>query len=423
VERVPGISELEGIEDLIAAGRALNDSKRVDRDRVLEAKMTALERLWRRSPDVEGPGAFARELGEPLELFATHCALVEKYGREAGSWPSGLRTARSAEVQRFRNSNADRVQFHVWLQWLVDEQLKSAASKMGVIHDLAVGVGPDGADAWTWPGCFTEGITIGAPPDDYSSEGQDWGVAGFDPVQLAAADFEPFIAMVRATMRHAAGIRFDHVMSLFRLFWIPEGLGPSNGCYVRYPSRELLDILSLESHRAETFVIGEDLGTVEEGVRDETHRRKMMSSRLLWFEESDARTLGRLAMASSNTHDLPTTAGLWTGEEVAAQRRRGIEPNVEFLDTMIERIHRHLGVERDAPVDAVIDAAAELLAGSECAVVTVGIEDVVGSVERYNLPGSTGEQNWTTVLPVALEELVRHPRFAAISDLFNRGRR
>ena len=320
IEEVPGASEISDIERLAKEGRALNDGRRIDRDEVFRIKMEALDLLWSNFPDDPAFDEYRKEIGAPLEGFATWMTIAEQLGNEWREWPPGLRHPESPDVATFVRENHGRVRFHAWVQWILDRQLSTAGSAIGIVNDLAIGVEPDGADAWLWQDQLADGSSVGAPPDDYTTEGQHWGVLGFDPVGLRAAAYDPFVQVVRAAMRHAAGIRFDHVMGLWRLFWIPDGVAPADGGYVRYPADDLLDILALESVRAEAFVVGEDLGTVEPVVREEMSRRDMLSYKLLWFQEEPPSQYPYLSLAAANNHDLPTTAGLWTGARRARLR-------------------------------------------------------------------------------------------------------
>jgi len=201
----------------------------------------------------------------------------------------------------------------------------NCSESLAIMQDLPVGVDPEGADAWAWQGVLAEGVTFGAPPDPFAAGGQDWGLPPFIPHQLRAACYEPFIQTIRAVLRHAGALRVDHVMGLFRLFWIPKGAPAAEGAYVRYPVDDLLGILALESHRAKAIVVGEDLGTVESGVREKLAACNVLSSRVLWFESDPPARYPRRAMASITTHDLPTIAGLWTGSDVRAQQQAGLQ--------------------------------------------------------------------------------------------------
>ncbi len=257
---------------------------------------------------------------------------------------------------------------------------RRAAEALPLIHDLAIGASADGADAWRWQDTFADGVRVGAPPDEFNTLGQDWGLPPFDPWRLRAAGYEPFIRVVRAGLRHAGGLRFDHVMGLFRLFWIPLGGAAGEGTYVRYPWWDLLDILALESARAGAFVVGEDLGTVEDSTRHELHRRGVLSYRLLWFEPTapDSGRWPHQALAAVTTHDLPTVAGLWSGSDVEAQRGLGLHPNEEATAAIAGKLSQWTGLDRGADVESVIDRTYGLLGRAPAAVVTATLGGCAG---------------------------------------------
>ena len=416
IEEVPGAPELGDLERLAREGRALNEGRRIDRDRVQRLKMTGLEQLWERFRGDDDFEAYRAEMGAPLEDFATYVALTETHGGSWRAWPSEYRHPGAPDVDGFRRAERTSVRFHEWVQWLVDVQLARTAATGNVVHDLAVGVDPDGADAWIWQDVFADQVSVGAPPDDYNPEGQDWAALAFDPWALVESSFEPFVYLFRSMMRHAAGLRIDHVMGLFRLFWIPAGAPATEGAYVRYPARRMLDIVAEESRRAGCYVVGEDLGTVEPGVREEMSARSMLSYKLMWFEEDPPATYPELCMAAPNTHDLPTTAGLWTGEDSHTQIELGLDPNEEFKEKIIRRIMRQTGVDRAAPVSEVVNRSYEALAASPSALVMGSLEDALKVAERHNQPGTIGPWNWSTALPLPLEEVLRHPRTQELSQ-------
>ncbi len=209
---------------------------------------------------------------------------------------------------------------------------------------------------------FATGATVGAPPDRYVRAGQDWGLPPFIPHRLRAAGYEPFIQTMRAAFRHARGLRIDHVMGLFRLFWVPRGLAPAEGGFVRYPGDDLLAIVALESQRARAVVVGEDLGTVETGVRERLAEHDVLSYRVVWFEADPPATFPRGAMAAVTTHDLPTIAGLWTGADLEVQRRCGLQPNESAVEATRTRLGAMTSLARGAPVPEVIERAHALLA-------------------------------------------------------------
>jgi len=428
IEELPGAGALPGLDDLAQAGRALNQARRIDRDAVWRLKSDALEALFAR---FHGDPAFDRYRdveGPDLEGYATFCALGEHYGYSWRTWPESLRRPDRAGTAAFAATleGGRRIRYHAWLQWLLDEQLRRAAVALPLIHDLAIGASAEGADAWRWQDSFAGGVRVGAPPDEFNALGQDWGLPPFDPWRLRAAGYEPFIRVVRAGLRHAAGLRFDHVMGLFRLFWIPEGRGATEGTYVRYPWEDLLDILALESVRAGAFIVGEDLGTVEDFTRAELFRRRVLSYRLLWFE-ADSPDSGRWphqALAAVSTHDLPTVAGLWTGSDLEAQRAIGLHPNEGATINIAKKLAHWTGADPDADVETVIERTYELLGRSPAAVVTATLDDALGVQERPNLPGTIDEwPNWRLALPLPLEEIETAPLAEAIGVALDRRNR
>ncbi len=422
IEDVPG-SEALGprVEELADAGHRLNADRRIDRDAVFRLKMTALTEIWSR---LGGNRYFERwnsEQGPDLEAYATFCVLAEEHGPAWRSWPNDLRHPEGVGVVAFRARHRGRVDFHRWLQWLLDVQLARASAAVAIVHDLAVGFDPDGADAWEWQDVVASGMSVGAPPDEFNTLGQDWGLPPFDPWRLRAASYRPFIETVRSAFRHAGGLRLDHVMGLFRLFWVPSGTGPGDGTYVRYPGTELLDIVALESQRAQAWVVGEDLGTVEDEVRRELAARDVLSYRLFWFEPDDPVAYPEKALAAVTTHDLPTVAGLWTGADLAAQEDARMAPNAEATAAMRARVGHVAGAHEDAPVDEVVAGVYAALARAPSLLVTAGLDDALGIEERPNMPGTVDEwPNWSIALPVTIEDIKDDPRPRAIAGLLNR---
>ena len=417
IEDVPGAAaSSREIESLAVAGRALNDERLIDRDEVFRLKSQALTILWAR---FEGDAAFDRfcsDQGTALHSFATFCALAEEFGASWHTWPPEYREPSSIAVESFAKKSAQRVRFHKWLQWLLDKQFSKAATSSVVIADLAVGFDPGGADAWMWQELIANDISIGAPADEFNMQGQDWGAPPFDPWKLRAACYEPFIQTIRASFRGAGGLRIDHVMGLARLFWVPAGSGPEEGAYVRYPVEDLLGILALESHRAGAFVVGEDLGTVEPGLREQLAARGVLSQRVLLLEPGEPRNYPQRALASVTTHDLPTIAGLWTGSDLSAQRKLGLIPNEESTGAQRQRIADATGLTDEAPMDEVVLRTHSLLAQSP-SMLAASLEDITGVDERPNMPGTIAPTNWSLALPVGLEEIRELPLARRIADL------
>jgi 4-alpha-glucanotransferase len=406
----PDLAELAG------RGRALDADRRIDRTAVWAVKREALTRLWlsQRAEAAMDPGFFAFEAagGSALGRYATFCALAEHHGTGWRSWPVEHRRPESPAVARFAAAHADAVTFHAWLQWQVDRQLVGAATGAALVHDLAVGVAPDGFDAWTWQDCLAHDVLVGAPPDEFNAAGQNWGLPPFVPWRLRALGYEPLAELFRGAFAHGVGLRIDHVMGLFRLWWIPDdsddsGGGEGDGGYVRYAGTELLDVLALESSRAGGFVIGEDLGTVEDEVRAALAERDVLSYRLAWFEEEPPENWPKRALAAVTTHDLPTVAGVVSGED---------DETRQFHDRLSQLVDRPV-VSSDDPVEVAV-AAYRRLAASPCQLVAATLEDALGVVERPNHPAATADDhtNWSLALPRPIDELPGDPGAGAVAD-------
>ncbi|HEY8374595.1 MAG TPA: 4-alpha-glucanotransferase [Pseudonocardiaceae bacterium] len=403
---------------------------RIDHDTVWAAKRAALELLWpyAESVDVDADPA--------LRDFATFCALAERHGADWRRWPEPLRHPASAAVAAARVELAPRVAFHAWVQRLCAEQLdevrrraRAAGMPVGVVHDLAVGVAPDGADAWALQDVLATEVTVGAPPDAFNQQGQDWNLPPWRPDRLAEAGYRPYREMLRAVLRHADGLRVDHVAGLWRLWWIPPGEPPSRGTYVHYDAEVLLGALALEAYRAGAVVVGEDLGTVEPEVTAALHERNMLGSAVLWFQrDHDAPGAPPLpperwpeqAVASISTHDLPTAPGFLRGEHVTVRAELGVlirSVDEELARAEAERrdlmgLLRAQGLVRKDESDprALVRAMHALLARTPSRLVLVSPYDVVGEVRQPNLPGTIDEYpNWRLPLRVLLEELVADP--------------
>lgn len=412
VEEVPGARVLgDRLEALAAAGRDLNCNRIIDRDAVFGLKMQALEAIWQQFAGDAEFDAYCRDQGEVLRSFAVFSAIAEQQGSGWPQWPQELRHPGSPAVARFAAQQQARVRFHQWLQWLIDRQLGEAGQGIALIQDLPVGFDGAGADAWMWQDQLAGDIRVGSPPDEYSLEGQNWGLPPFIPHRLRAAGYEPFIQTIRASLRHSHGLRIDHVMGLFRLFWIPDGFHAGAGTFVRYPVEDLLAIVALESQRATAVVVGEDLGTVEDGVRERLAEASILSYRLLWFEPTPPEQYPAAALTAITTHDLPTVAGLWTGADLAEQKQLGLPTNDEGTRGIRDRLCQVTGLQGDEPVAEVVSRAHAALARTPSMWVTATLEDAAGVAERPNIPGTTEEQrpNWSIALPLPLEDLERSP--------------
>ncbi|MYS24732.1 4-alpha-glucanotransferase [Streptomyces sp. DvalAA-14] len=467
IEDVPEYAYLppearEQAEPLLRKAAALRESvlfkdALIDRDAVWALKAAALE-LLRQVPLSPGRRAayadFLAAQGRALDDHATWSTLAELHGPDWHSWPAGLRDPRSPQVARARGEHLDRVDFHCWLSWLTDTQLegaqraaKDAGMPIGVVHDLAVGVHPSGSDAWSMQHVLAAGMSVGAPPDAFNSRGQDWGLPPWRPDALAAAGYAPYRDLISRMLRHAGGLRMDHVMGLFRLWWVPQGRPPTEGTYVRYDAEAMLGLLALEAHRAGAVVIGEDLGTVEPGVREELTDRGILGTSVLWFERNyqdrDGRPADRrplppaawreLCLATATTHDLPSTAARLTGEHVELRHRLGLltrplaEEEAADASEVAEWIAQlsRLGMlpEGSADEEAVVKAVHRFLARTPAKMVGVWLPDGVGDRRPQNLPGTSTEYpNWRLPVagpdstPMTLEELAASPRLHALAD-------
>ncbi|KOU40556.1 4-alpha-glucanotransferase [Streptomyces sp. WM6378] len=426
----------------------------IDRDAVWELKREALD-ILHRVPLAPGRRAaycdFLAGQGQALEDHATWCALAERYGPHWRRWPEGLRDPRSAATARARRELIDRVDFHTWLAWLTDTQLaaaqraaREAGMPVGLVHDLAVGAHPEGADAWAQQDAYAPGMSIGAPPDAFNARGQDWGLPPWRPDVLAAGGYAPYRGLLQGLLRHAGALRIDHVMGLFRLWWVPEGHPPTDGTYVHYDAEAMLAVLALEAHRAGAVVIGEDLGTVEPGVREALAERGVLGTSVLWFERDWTGTGRPLppeswrsgCVATATTHDLPSTAARLTGEHVQLRHRLGLLATPLAQEQHAARAEvaewlgylERLGLLPDAPGDeeAEIRAVYGFLLRTPARMVGVWLPDAVGDRRPQNLPGTWDEYpNWRLPVagpdgqPLTLEAIVGSPRLHALMRVFS----
>jgi glycogen operon protein len=418
---------------------ALSASASVDYPRIWALKRAVLEAAFAaydeptQSTDFE---AFQAYGGAALERFAAFQAISEaRGGEEWGRWPAELRDAAHPGVAAFARANPGRVRFHTWLQYVADLQLAAAAAgareaglALGFYRDLAVGTAPDGAEAWASARELAAGISIGAPPDPFSAQGQIWHLPPPDPWRLREGGYRNLAGLLGANMRHAGGLRIDHVMALARLFWVPEGASGAEGAYVAYPLADLLGELALESARAKCFVVGEDLGTVPEGFREAMAKANVLSYRVLWFERDGAgfippRNYPAQAVACVSTHDLPTLAGWREGADIAERAALGLLDARQAEAAAAERKTEiaALGAALGGPIDP--PAVHGFLASSPCALVMAQADDLAGETVAVNLPGTDRERpNWRRKIAVPVPDLVAAPAARAILDRMAPGR-
>ena len=408
---------------------------RIEHDRVWAAKRSACELLWHSAGRPEPIGA-----PDDLWQFAIFCAFAERYGSRWSRWPEGLRHPAAPDVDRARVELAPRVAFHAWLQDQVQRQLsevRGVAQEVGVrvVHDIAVGCDPEGADGWALQDVLAMGVHAGAPPDAFSQQGQDWGLPPWRPDRLDATGYAAYRDLLQATLRAADGLRIDHVAGLWRLWWVPPGESPDRGTYVHYDSDVMLAVLTLEAWRAGAMVIGEDLGTVEREVTEGLAERNILGSSVLWFtRDIDSPGFPLLppdrwnpeSVATVSTHDLPTAAGFLRGEHVRVRDELGLldDPAAEQARAALDRLElvellREEGlVSGDHPGDdQLVVAMHALLARSRSRLVLISPYDVIAEVRQPNLPGTVDQYpNWRLPLPESLEELRDDPRVRVVVD-------
>ncbi len=412
-----------------------------------EKYLTGSNGAWSRGV---GFRAFQDAEGPALRHFATfnlltlHCD-AEGYGTDWRHWPEIYRRPDTPDVAAFAQEHAVEVEYFEYEQWLAETQLSQARARgrargmaLGLYLDLALGTAPDGADAWADQDVLLPGVAMGAPPDPFNAAGQNWSLPPYHPESLRDAGYAPFIRMLRASMRRADALRIDHVLGLWRVFCVPDGIDTENGLYTRYPHEELLAIVAAESHRSGCVVIGEDLGNVPDGVRDTLSARGLLSYRVLYFEKDGAqfrasRNYGRDALVCVATHDLAPLEGFWAGTDIDWRAHLG-----HFTNPTDEAATRQ---EREADKAALLatlageglsaageaapaEAIHRFLARTPCALFSVQIEDLLGVREQPNIPGTVDEHpNWQRKVPLPLEEMESQTRVIALTHALNEDRR
>ncbi len=455
VDRVPGYSSSLADEGLLAT---LREAKIVDYAGVAGEKLRVLRLLW--AADRSDRNAFAqfkRENGAALERHALFEALSlrmveEGHGSGWTSWPQRFHNARDAAVAAFAEAEAAEIEFQMWLQFLAFQQLQEASSaatesgmRIGLYLDVAVGETPDGSARWTEPQRFVADASIGAPPDVFTADGQHWGLAPPAPAMKPTGGLEAYRRMIEAAARHAGAIRIDHAMSLWQLFFVPEEDVPAHGAYVRYPIDELLRIVADISHAERTIVIGEDLGYVPDGFREVMHAARILSYRILYFENGEAGFFApdhypRMALACLSTHDLPTLRGWWRADDIRLRAEHGLieaaAVATQIRDRSAERFQlvRALAASGALPHESVADAEASagdpdsslptaimaaahrFIAQTPCLLAVARLADLAGEEKPTNLPGTVDSYpNWRLKSSVFLEELAAAPFFALVT--------
>ena len=458
IEHLPEFEECRDVRDAVAAPEfqarleRLRATRNVDYPGVADAKLPLLRQLhqhFRRehlapgTPRAAAFRAYVAERGEALQLHALHDAICDHLaaqdrGRYWGwpVWPEELRDPKHPGVRAFAAAHAESVEFHAWLQWIAEEQLASvqrAARELGMpiglYGDYAVGVNPSGSETWSDQALYRMGAGVGAPPDALALKGQDWGIPPQDPNVLVAEAYRPFRSLIAANMRHFGALRLDHVMALFRQWWVPVGLGATDGGYVHYPVDDLMSVLALESERHACLVVGEDLGTVPPEMSHAMSERAVYSYRVLLFEKHADGSFRRpdeyprRAIATVTTHDLPTLGGYWSGNDIELRTRLALYPGEEAR----QRVTHERVRDRTALLDALAQAGLRpercdgsensysetlalaiqvYLARSTAALVVLQAEDLLGMMDPVNVPGTSEEHaNWQRKMTWDLEEV------------------
>lgn len=386
--------------------------------------------------------AWVRSEGEPLLRHARHDTLYHHFQREGyhgwRQWPQAYHDPAGEAVSAFAAAHAEDVEFHLFAQWLVhqglaqvQERARAGGMAIGAIADLAVGVDPSGSDTWSAPETYLDGLTVGAPPDPLGPDGQNWGLAAMSPRSLVQSGFAPWLAMIRAALHGAGGLRIDHAFGLQRLWLVPAGGEASQGAYLSYPFVDMMRLLALESHRARALVIGEDLGTMPYGFADTIAQKAISGMRVLWFERGhhgEFKSAGEFpqgAVAMTGTHDTATIAGWWEGRDIDWNRRlgRGASDETGFAAMNHAREGERAALwhvigegalqpESEA-AQPVVNAATAHIASTPARLAIFPLEDLLGEVEQPNLPGTIDTHpNWRRRLPAPLDDLLDEPAAA-----------
>ena len=479
VERIPEFQESAAAQRMVeepdfqARLRAVRASEQVDYDGIWAMKQEVLHALFATFLErhlIEGEGAvqprtergraferYREEGGHRLELFALFQALAEDLHRTHPpswvwwEWPECYRHPSSPEVEVFRTTHGRQILFHQYVQWVAEEQLGHVVDRaralglpVGLYLDFALGSERSGSDAWMFQDQLSLEANTGAPPDAFTPAGQNWGLPPANPHRLREDGYRMFVELVQRALQYGGALRIDHVMSLFRLFWIPRGLPASAGAYVSYPAEDLLGIVALESMRHRSVVIGEDLGTVPASIRDRLAVARVLSYRVLYFERladgtwTPPAAFPAQALAVVNTADLPTLAGYWSGRDIHVRAELDVLPTEQAREWSWEQrgrdkvnLLRALRAEGLLPQvwteeaalsrplsPELCEAVHAFLAQTPCWIVLAALDDVLGEEAQANVPGTIDQYaNWSHKLGLSLGELRKEPRLQRVAAL------
>lgn len=470
IEKIPEVSESKDVQEILTSSSFKRELNKIKKKKLIDYEQTASlkERILRQAfeffyeqhhskntPRGREFKKYISDEGDALEFFATCMTLSDSFccGDHNSSWQQWAEkyhNPSSIAVQESRKRHEKEILFYKYIQWLIDGQLKEAVELtrelgmvVGLYNDLAIGSVGGGSDAWNYQDVIGE-ADVGAPPDDFSPNGQNWGFPPMIPERLRETGYELFIQTIRKNMKYGGALRIDHAPGLFRLFWIPYGISSKEGAYIRYPSEDLLRIIALESARNKTMVIAEDLGTVAENVRETLKRFQMLSYKLFYFERNypDPSFLlpedyPDMALCSVTTHDLPTIYGYWKGQDLKMRKKLGMYPDENLCKRHVEERKRDkkfiisvLKSQGIIPDDFSSEpkmtpelclAIYQYLAKTPCKLLLVSLDDIIGNLNQQNMPGTVDSYpNWMQKTILTLEEMISDKRFVALSRMLNR---
>ena len=436
--------------------QALRSASLVDYRGVADLKFEVLELLFRDfcdrhlSAGTERASEFRAFVAAGGALLQSHARFdaLDQYFRATlatasgwMSWPEEYHDVNGAAARQFAATRPLQVEFYLYLQWLAHEQLTGAqalarelAMPIGLYGDYAVGSNPSGSETWVDQASYRMGAEIGAPPDPLALKGQGWGIPPQDPFAMENQRLLGFVHLIRNNMRYYGALRLDHVMSLFRLWWVAAGDSPTEGAYVHYPLQQLLTVLALESARAGCLVVGEDLGVVPDEMRRAMPEFGLYHYKVLLFEKDGGRfrrpdEFVRRALGTVTTHDMPTLRSYWEGRDIELRRRLNLYPSTEIEnDVQRERERDRLslltalkeqGLSPASPASPSEPFTSELanalhvyLARSHSILVALQIEDLLGMIDPVNVPGTDREYpNWQRKLTSDIEDMATRPDF------------